>query len=430
MINITWDNDKNKTNISDSAFLDLLSDPTINSDLTDDDKDFIITSFGAKMYNYVVEYVYNKSIKKIQDNIFKIGDDIVVNIIHWIDRTFISNFFDIFVLRLACDIDLISREEKLIILKVIEYLQGKKDSFSDTEDINKEKTKYFIVKLYLSVLSRDFDEIINKIKDIIEILETKNITCDMAEYQDMLKVTNKHKNILLRLLFALVKTGAAKESGKRFKTLCQNMKNLIVDLWERTSLNDKKFYSYYLKSLSPDQLVFKTLSNMFEPIKLIDFTTDLSVITTILKSCQDVLSCHYSINNQKDETAGLVKIREVEVYPRYFLRSVITPCLVTYLGNNNGYLSASRAVAEEIFSEISSEKWAYYFKNFFKGDDFVLINLINVRDCLKDFCSVIKKAQIDLDSISDSQVKELLISCKEQDFDNIQRISSQIFLEN
>ena len=60
MINITWDNDKKKTNMSDSAFLDLLSDPTINSDLTDDDKDFIVTSFGAKMYNYVVEYVYNK----------------------------------------------------------------------------------------------------------------------------------------------------------------------------------------------------------------------------------------------------------------------------------------------------------------------------------------------------------------------------------
>ena len=143
-MNITWDNDKKKTNISDLAFMDLISDPTELSSLNVDDKDFILTSFNAKMYNYVVEYVYNKSVKKLQDSIFRLGDELIVNLIHWIDRTFISNFFDIFVLRLACDINFISKEEKLVILQIIEYLQGKKDSFSDTEDINKEKTKFFI----------------------------------------------------------------------------------------------------------------------------------------------------------------------------------------------------------------------------------------------------------------------------------------------
>ena len=59
-MNITWDNDKNKTNITDASFKDLISDPT--TPLNDEDRDFILTSFNAKMYNYVVEYVYNKGI--------------------------------------------------------------------------------------------------------------------------------------------------------------------------------------------------------------------------------------------------------------------------------------------------------------------------------------------------------------------------------
>ena len=116
-MNITWDSSKNKTNISDSAFKDLLADPTENSVLTSEDKEFILTSFNAKMYNYVVEYVYNKAVKILQDTVFSIGEDIVVSVIHWIDRSVISNFFDVFVLRLAHDLDLINGEQKIKPLK-------------------------------------------------------------------------------------------------------------------------------------------------------------------------------------------------------------------------------------------------------------------------------------------------------------------------
>ena len=427
-MNITWDNDKNKTNITDASFKDLISDPT--TPLNDEDRDFILTSFNAKMYNYVVEYVYNKAVKKLQESIFSLSDELVVNLIHWIDKTFISNFFDVFVLRLACDIDLISKEEKLVILQIIEYLQGKKDSFNDTEDINKEKTKYFITYLYESILKRDLNAQINKIKQIIEDLQTKTINADDELYQNMLLVTNKHKNILLRLIFAMVKTSVAGDSGKRLKILSQNMSNLIVDLWDRTSLNDKKFYSYYLKTLSTDSSVYKVLSASFGLVKQIEFTTDLQVVTNLLKNCQTILSNHYSLHNQKDESEGLSKIYELQNYPRYFLRSVITPTLVTYLGSNNGYISASREVGDKILDEITPEKWLYYFKNFFYQDDFVLINLINVSCCLKDWCSVIKKSGVECDDIEDEDIRELLLHSKRQECDEVRRLAEKIYYKD
>lgn len=429
-MNITWDNDKKKTNISDLAFKDLISDPTELSSLNVDDKDFILTSFNAKMYNYVVEYVYNKSVKKLQDSIFRLGDELIVNLIHWIDRTFISNFFDIFVLRLACDINFISKEEKLVILQIIEYLQGKKDSFSDTEDINKEKTKYFIVYLYESILKRDFDKVINRINQIIDALQTNQITVDDASYKEMLEVTNKHKNILLRLIFAMVKVEISKDNNKRLKTLSQNMSNLIVDLWERTSLNDKKFYSYYLKTLPTDSSVYKVLSVVLGKVKLIDFTTDINIVTDILKNCQSILSCHYSVNNQKDETEGLIRLHEIEVYPRYFLRSVITPCVVTYLGGNNGYIGTSREISSQILDEITTEKWLYYFKNFFYQDDFILTTLINVPVSLKDWCVIIKKSGVSEEDIEDADIKELIKYSKQQNFDEIKRLAEKIYYKD
>ncbi len=414
--------------ISDSAFKEVISDPTI-SDLTEDDKDFIYSSFNAKMYNYVIEYVFNKAVKKLKDTVFSLGDELVVNLIHWIDRTFISNFFDVFVLRLACDLDLISKEEKLIILDIIEYLQGKKDSFIETEDINKERTKFYISNLYESIIKKDFSNEISKIKSIIDLLQTTNILPSSEEYLNIVSAINKHKNILLRLIFAMIKTEIANDN-KRLKTLSQNFINLIEDLWDKTSLNDKKFYSYYLKTLPEDSAIYKIFMSGFCKVKLIDFTTDLSVVTAILKNCQDILSCHYSIHNQKDETDGLIKLNELNSYPRYFLRSVITPSLVCYLGNCNGYLPSSREVAGNILEEISTEKWIYYFKNFFKQDDFVLMNLIGVDDCIKDFCQVIKKSGISENDFEDDEIKQFLSACKSQDFEQVQTFAYKIYFKD
>lgn len=417
-MNITWDSSKNKTNISDSAFKDLLADPTENSVLTSEDKEFILTSFNAKMYNYVVEYVYNKAVKILQDTVFSIGEDIVVSVIHWIDRSVISNFFDVFVLRLAHDLDLINGEQKITILQIIAYLQAKKDAFIDSEDLNKEKTKYYISVLYDAILSKDYSSFIKNIKQILDDLQTKEITVDSELYQNMLSITNKHKNILLRIMFAMLKNSDHMDA-KNVKNLCKNMKNLIEDLWEKATLNDKKFFAYYIKTLPTDSSVFKRFDSVLEGIKVNDFTTDLSVVTEILKDCQDILSSHYSVNNQKDEVVGLARLSEVNSFPKFFLRSAITPCLVTYLGNENGPISESREYAEKVLNQISSDKWEFYFKNFFLLDDFVLINLISVPDCLKDWCQIIKRADINIDNVDNEEVKQLLTASKRNDFEKI-----------
>ena len=57
----------------------------------------------------------------------------VVGITHWIDKIYIFNFFDIFVLRLACDFGLITREEKLKIIEVLQVIQCQKSDNGTSE---------------------------------------------------------------------------------------------------------------------------------------------------------------------------------------------------------------------------------------------------------------------------------------------------------
>ena len=191
---IIWNDARKKCNITDSSFEDIVENS--NTSLTQDDKDFILTSFNAGMYNYVVEYVFNKTIKVLQDVIFSIGEDLVINITHWIDKTFISKFFDIFILRLATDFDLITKQEKIKIMQTIELLQRRKDNMV-SQEIDKEKAKYLVLNCFDAVLVKDYTPFITSIKDTIEALQTVEIEPYSDIYNDIIESTNKHKNLLL-----------------------------------------------------------------------------------------------------------------------------------------------------------------------------------------------------------------------------------------
>ena len=420
---IIWNDAHKKCNITDSNFEDIVENS--DTDLSQDDKDFIITSFNAGMYNYVVEYVFNKTTKILQDAVFAVGEDIVINITHWIDKTFISKFFDVFILRLATDFDLISRQEKLKILQTIELLQKRRDSGSNNQEIDKERAKYLVLNCFDAVLVKDYTPFITSIKDTIEALQTVEIAPYSDIYNDIIESTNKHKNLLIRIMFSMLK--ANNLEGKRLKVLTQNVKNLFPFLWDNASMNDKKFISFYLKSSPADSPINKVFSEISTQIKLQDFNTDINVVSSILKSCQDILSSHYSVNNHKGEIAPLIQLSEVGHFPNLFLRSVITPCLITYLGNNNGYFNESRMIAEKVLLNIPSEKWTYYFKNYFSKDDFVLINLITVESCLKDWGTIVKKCGVDEEEVANENIVELIRASKHMEFDKVVEYANKIY---
>lgn len=425
-MNVVWDDTKNKCNYQDQAFVDCLKNTP--SRLSSDDIDFLVTSFSAKMYNYSVEYMYNKAVKILQDNVFSCGEELVLNITHWIDRSFLSPFFDVFVLRIACDFDFITLEEKLEFMRIAEYLQARKDNFSDNWQIDKERAKYFLLVLFFSVLSKDFSSKVKEIKDVIEKLYTIDILPLSNEYSDIICTTNRHKNLLVRIMFCLLKI-SNKEDNKRYKTLCNNIYSLFPTLWDSTSLNDKKFIAYYLKSSNPQSPISQVFGAFSNKIKVQDITTDINVITKILKNCQTTLSCHFSVSNHVGETLSLQALEEINATPKNFLRSIITPSLVCFLGGNYGTLKGSKEIAQNILNKITQEKWQFYFKNFFEKDDFVQINLITNEKSLKEWCTIIKKSGVDENDLPNKTIKDIIIQSKKSNYSNLVELVKKLYFE-
>ena len=422
---IMWNDAKKKCNISDKSFEDIVENSP--SALSQEDKEFVTTSFASGMNNYVVEYVFDKAIKCLRDAVFSCGEEMVVGITHWIDKIYISNFFDIFVLRLACDFGLITREEKLKIIEVLQVIQCQKSDNGTSEELDKERAKYLIVSLFDAVLLKDFSPFTESILNLLNTLRTVEIEPYSEDYADIVEASERKKKLIIKILFYLLKTDDLQDA-KATKILFKNAENILPFIWDSASLNDKKFYSYYLKILPESSLITKLFDNLQGKIKLQDFATDINVVTSILKNCQLFLSLHYDYNC-KNESAPLGELSNITFFPNFFLRSVITPSLVGFLGSLNGVNASSRAYAQIIFENLTSEKWTYYFKNFFEKDDFVLSTLILVDSSLQDFCTLVKKMKVDIDDISNPLIKELLTYAKEQDTENLRTVARKLYFE-
>ena len=398
--------------------------------LEQEDKDFILASFNAGKYGYVLEYIFNKSMKVLEDVVFTIGEEVVVGICHWVDKNILIKFFDIFVLRLASQLELMTKDERVKLVYINEILQNRKETAGSENaiELSKKDVEKYIRECFDIVLLKNYDDFTESFNKLITTLREEEILPFSDKYADIINAPKHEINFLLRLMFVLLKS-VKKEDEKKNTSLIVNVKNLFPLLWENIGLNDKKFFAYYIKVAPEDSLLTTVMEEISGQIKMQDFSMDIAVATKLLKTSQEIISAHFSINNHKSEASSLLSLQEYNQIPKLFLRNYITPCVITYLGNSFGYINESHMIAAEILENISDDKWQYYFENFFEKDDFVLITLLIAERCLKDWCVLIKGLDIDEDDVQNENVKVLLKATKKNDYEGVVDCAKRIFYD-
>ena len=398
--------------------------------LEQEDKDFILASFNAGKYGYVLEYIFNKSMKVLEDVVFTIGEEVVVGICHWVDKNILIKFFDIFVLRLASQLELMTKDERVKLVYINEVLQNRKETAGSDNavELSKKDVEKYIKECFDIVLLKNYDDFTESFNGLITTLREEEILPFSDKYADIISAPKHEINFLLRLMFVLLNS-VKKEDEKKNTSLVVNVKNLFPLLWENIGLNDKKFFAYYIKVAPEDSLLPTVMEEISSQIKMQDFSMDVAAATKLLKTSQEIISAHFSINNHKSEASSLLSLQEYTQVPKLFLRNYITPCVITYLGNSFGCINESHMIAAEILENISDDKWQYYFENFFEKDDFVLITLLIAERCLKDWCTLIKGLDIEEDDIENENIRVLIKATRKNDYEGIVDCAKRIFYD-
>ncbi len=401
----------------------ILQKCTVNID--DYDKDYIQTLYNAHMNRYLLEYVYKLTIYTIKESLINMGERLMKSLCYVIDKGAITGIPDVYLLGLATKLELLSKSEQLRIVELMELLQIH-NYYNSASSVTSEQTDYYLRVCFDAVLFKDYSPFANSFKQLVDKLKNTNLVPLSVEYISIINATHHEKTIIARTLCDLLFNVEQEENNQ---AIINNFKLLMPALWESINASDKLFFSYYFKRHPEETTAKKVFAEISTSvIKIPDFATDISVVKQLIENGQDAISCHYSINNRRNEISALSIIKEHIYLPAVFSRSIITPALIGYMGNSYGYLKESRHWADYILYNISNEKWIYYLKNYFMYDNNILLKLVSSKQCLEEWCNIVKK-YVDEDlEVDNDTIENLLNLSRQRKYAEVYEICCKLYL--
>ncbi len=400
----------------------ILDKCTVN--LNDYDRDYIITLYKANMNRYLLEYIYKITLRTLRKPLMDLGERLIKAMCYVTNKSGMTDVPDIYLLGLATKFELINKQEQLKIVELIELLQIQ-NYYNSASSITKEQADHYIKSCFDAVLFKDYTAFETSFKNIVKKLSDETLLPLSYEYVAIVNATRHEKIVVARLLCELLFNYKGDNEND---PLINNFKLLMPPLWESITTSDKLFFAYYYKSLSKDTIQKKAFGEVaaLSTIRFPDFNTELDTVAKIFKGGQDVISCHYSINNRREETSELLSLKQYVYTPAVFSRCIITPALIGYMGNSYGYMKESRLNAEYILDNISHEKWVYYFKNYFFSDSNILLKLVFSDTCRERWVEIITRF-VDKDIEFDSKTEKLIECTRKGDLDQIYNICSETY---
>lgn len=393
------------------------------NNLTDEEKDYVISSYNAGFYRYCLEYVYKKSMSVLRKVLYSAGETIANKMAYVMDQGSILGISDIFTLSLSNKFNIIDKEDRMNIVKLAELLQAQNRKLN-VGQITKEQVESYGRLCFNCVFYKDYLHFSESYKFLVDMLVSQKLMPLSKEYITILEATNNEKVIVTRLLFVLLF-----EVKRKDAIFINNFKLLIPVLWENLPLSDKIFLSLYIKQNNNTELAEEVLNDVSNHIKIPDFNTDVKLIKHIFINGQDAIASHFSLNNTRSEVSALLNIKDNLHIPAMFTRNYICPTILAYIGNPYGYLEEARNVAKEILSDISNDKWVYFFKNYFL-DAHILIKLFYSQKTASAFCELVKEYIEDIEEdIPNEDVKNILTLAKAGDVDGVRKLCKSIYLK-
>ena len=391
--------------------------------LTEDEKEYVLSSYSAGYYRYCLEFVYKKSIAVLKKALYSAGETIASKLAYTMDEASLLGIADIFALGLATKFNIIDKEDRLDMIKLAELLQAKNRRLSDSQ-ITKEQASSYVSSCFNYIFYKDYSNFEKSFVDLIDLLTQSKLIPLSPEYITMVGAPSTEKIILVRLLFVLLF-----EIKKREEIFINNFKLLIPVLWDSINMSDKIYLSLYLKQNNNTELAEQVIEEVNKHIKIPDFNTNINLIVNIFSNGQDALASHFSLNNTRSEISALLNIKEDLHIPAMFTRYYMCPTILAYLGNPYGELAEARNVAKDILNDISNDKWVYFFKNYFL-DNNILVKLFYSQKTASAWCELVQEYIEDIEEeITNEDIKNVIILSKQGDVENVRKICKALYFK-
>lgn len=349
--------------------------------LTEKQKKQIVAAFQIEAYDMAAEYAWKKAIVKLKETISTLGMKFIGEML---GRTDIDEFSTIDTA--LTDYTTIQLAEQLGVISTTGALKLRQANELITHYFSKEATEEIdnvsavqIIKSSVQYILGEADiSIAIEFSQFRERLLNETLSIKDPQVEQLINSPLFYLRTVMSILLASVKN----DKGAKLEHSLANLNLLIESIWENLGENDKWNLgtAYRDVTAAGNTIASSGLKNALLKVGGFDFVPENLRSVTFKKAAAAVIETHYEFNNFYNEPSVVRKLASLgSTIPSPALIDCFQAYLAVYLGNSYGVSHVAAQIAEEKLSEITKERWYYYFEKVIQDDDIVLSKIYGAR---------------------------------------------------
>lgn len=387
-------------------------------------KSQIVAAFEIEAYDMASEYAWKKAMVKLKETLATLGMKFIGEML---GRTDIDEYSNIDTA--LTDYSTIELAEQLGVISSTAALKLRHSNELITHFFSREASEEIDKITAIQVVKSSIQYILGE-SDISIAIEFSNFRDRLLGETLQLKDPQVEQLInsplfYLRTVTSILLSSIKNDKGARLEHSLANFNLLITSVWDSLGENDKWNIgtAYRDVTAAGNTIASSGLKNALLKVGGFDFVPENLRSVTFKKAAKELIQTHFEMNNFYNEPSAIRKLANLgSTIPSPALIDCIQAYMVVFLGNSYGVSRDAYPIALEKLSEITRERWIYYFEKVINTDSIVLAKLMSTskvtkfstflnNNSLNDFKGLPRDNQLLYDAIiNDKKQKAVAIS--------------------
>jgi hypothetical protein len=401
------------------------------SSLNEKQKLQIISAFKIKAYDMAAEYAWKKAMTKLKETIATLGMRFIGEMIGRPDideySTIDTALTDYTTIELAEQLSVISTTGAFKLKQANELITHYFSKNSD-EDLDKNSAIQIVKSSIQYILGEEDISIAIEFSNFRNRLLNETLNIRDSQVEQLLNSPLFYLRTVISILLASIKI----DNGARLENSLSNLNLVIEPIWKSLSETDRWNIgtAYRDVTAAGNNVASSGIKHALLKVGGFDYVPENLRSVTFKKAAQAVLDIHYQFNNFYNEPPVVKKLASLgNTIPAPALIDCMQAYLAVYLGNHYGSSEIAASLAEEKLSEISNERWSYYFKSVI-NNDIVILPKLSIKRCQIRFSNFLNKYGFTDFYDMPKDNKQLYAALIEDNFKKVYTISISLYDSN
>lgn len=337
----------------------------------------IVSAFQIEAYDMAAEFAWKKAMTKLKETISTLGMKFIGELLSRDDideySTIDSALTDYSTIILAEQLGVIGSTAALKLKQSNELITHYFSSNCD-EELDKLSAMQIVKSSIQYVLSEDNISIAIEFSNFRSRLLGESLTISDPQIDQLINSPVFYLKTVLTILTSAIKS----EHGAKLENSLSNLNLILPSIWNKVSENDRWNIgtTYRDVTAAGNTIASSGVKNALLKVKGFDYVPENLRSVTFQKAAKSVVEVHFAFNNFYNEPSVVRRLSNLgSVIPAPALLDCFQAYLVVFMGNRYGVSHVAADIADDKLSEISKDRWKYYFEKGIQTDEVVLNKL-------------------------------------------------------